>query len=461
MRSATELAAAIRRRELGPVEAVEAHIETIERLDPPVNAVVVRCFGRAREEARAAERALAAGEDVGPLHGVPITVKEAVELEGLPFTNGSRLDAGRLGRVDAPAVGGLRAAGAIVLGKTNIPEFCCFYDADNEVYGRTSNPHDPARTPGGSSGGEAAALAMGMSALGVGSDLASSIRNPAAWCGVFGHKPSRGLVSVAGHAGFGLPPAWQLFVTIGPMARTAADLELGLRCMAGAALAPPEPGPFAVAVYEEDGLQPVAAACRGAVRRAARALAERGHHLEDAQPPSPGEARALFDTLVETELAQYVPGLTTGREDELSRYGRGMVTMLKTLRPDLGAYLDAGRRLNELQSEADEWMERRPIALCPVTPVPAPLAAEGITTVDGEPTRPGGKMTLCTWPTAFGLPAVSVPAGRDETGMPLAVQIFGRRGHDLEVLAVASELEEALGGWIDPEQSPRGQTQRA
>ena len=130
-----------------------------------------------------------------------------------------------------------------MLGKTNIPEFCCFYDADNEVYGRTSNPHDRARTPGGSSGGEAAALAMGVSALGVGSDLVSSIRNPAAWCGVFGHKPSRGPVSVAGNAGFGLPPAWQLFVAIGALARTAADPELGLRCMAGAGLAPPEPGP--------------------------------------------------------------------------------------------------------------------------------------------------------------------------------------------------------------------------
>ena len=172
-------------------------------IDPWLNAVVVRRFEEARAEARAAERAPA----TGPLHGVPVTVKEALEMEGLPFSNGSLLEAEVTGRSDAPAVRRLRAAGAIVLGKTNLSEFCCFYDSDNLVYGRTVNPHDPERTPGGSSGGEAAAVAAGLSYLGVGSDLGSSIRQPAAWCGVFGLKPSRGLVSNAGHAGFGIPPA--------------------------------------------------------------------------------------------------------------------------------------------------------------------------------------------------------------------------------------------------------------
>jgi amidase len=161
-----------------------------------------------------------------------------------------------------------------------------------------------------------------MSAFGVGSDLGSSVRNPAAWCGVFGLRPSRGMVSLDGYAGVGTPPAWGLFATLGPMARTAEDLELGLRAMAGMPLAAPKPGPFRVAVHEDDGLQPVASACRAAVRRAAEALAGHGHELVDAAPPAASEIRAHYDTMLSTELAHFLPGRVAGREDELSRYAR-------------------------------------------------------------------------------------------------------------------------------------------
>ena len=448
--TAVELAGAIRRGERSPLEAVDEQIELIERIDPWLNAVVVRRFEEARAEARAAERAPA----TGPLHGVPVTVKEALEMEGLPFTNGSLLEADVTGRSDAPAVRRLRGAGAIVLGKTNLSEFCCFYDSDNLVYGRTVNPHDPERTPGGSSGGEAAAVAAGLSYLGAGSDLGSSIRQPAAWCGVFGLKPTRGLVSNAGHAGFGIPPAFGMFACVGPLARSAADLELGLRAMATAEPAPARSGPLAVGVYEEDGMQAVASSCRQAVRRAADALAAAGHELAEAAPPRQAEARDAYDLMLGSEIALYMPELVGAREEELSRYGREMFEQLRGFSPGLGPYAESGRTLAQIGAQASDWFEGHPVALCPTVPVSAPLAAEGIVAIDGEPPRPGGKLTLCTYANALGLPAASVPAGRDENGLPLAVQVIADRGRDLDVLMVAAELERALGGALDPAESP-------
>ena len=448
--TAVELADAIRRGERSPLEAVEEQIELIERIDPWLNAVVVRRFEEARAEARAAERAPA----TAPLHGVPVTVKEALEMDGLPFTNGSLLDANVTGGSDAAAVRRLRGAGAIVLGKTNLSEFCCFYDSDNLVYGRTVNPHDPERTPGGSSGGEAAAVAAGLSYLGAGSDLGSSIRQPAAWCGVFGLKPTRGLVSSAGHAGFGIPPAFGLFGCVGPLARSAADLELGLRAMASVEPMAARAGPLAVGVYDDDGMQAVASSCRQAVRRAADALATAGHELAEAAPPRQAEARDAFDLMLGSEIALFMPDLVGGREEELSRYGREMVEQLRGFSPGLRPYAEAGRTLNEIGAEASEWFDQHPVALCPTVPVSAPLAAEGIVSIDGEPPRPGGKLTLCTYANALGLPAASVPAGRDENGLPLAVQVIADRGHDLDVLMVAAELERALGGALDPAESP-------
>ena len=240
-RSAVDLAAGIRAGELSPVEVLEAFIERIDQLNPELNAIVAERFDEARSEAAAAERAVAAGGPLPPLHGVPVTVKEAIAVAGLPQTNGSLLTADVVPSRDAPAVANLRAAGAIVMGVTNVPEFCGWYDTDNRVYGRTLNPHDHARTSGGSSGGESAALAAGLSPLGVGSDIGSSIRQPACWTGVFGMKPTRGFVPLAGHAGYGTPPSVQLFAAIGPLTRYADDLAVALEALAGGRRRPPFP----------------------------------------------------------------------------------------------------------------------------------------------------------------------------------------------------------------------------
>lgn len=449
-RSAVDLAAAIRGRELSPVEVVDAFLERIDERNPELNAIVVLRAEEARAEAREAERIVAAGEPLPALHGVPVTVKEAIEVAGLPWTNGSLLTADAVGIRDAPCVANLRSAGVIVLGKTNVPEFCCYYDTDCPVYGRTANPHDTAHTSGGSSGGESAALAAGLSALGVGSDIGSSIRQPASWTGVYGLKPSRGLVSLAGHAGFGLPPAWQMFAAIGPMTRFAEDLAPALEAMTGRTLAPAVSGPRRVATFEEDGLQPVARACRDAVRRAAAALADSGNAVVESAPASLVDIRRAYDTMLATEASRRMPALVGDRAGDLSPYGRKFYDALAHFPADLDDYLAAASRLAELQDETDAWLERHPIVLCPVAPVTAPIAAEGITDADGEPMLPGGKLTLSTWTNALGLPSASVPAGRDDRGLPVSVQVVGRRGGDADVIAVARELEPALGGWVRP-----------
>jgi Asp-tRNA(Asn)/Glu-tRNA(Gln) amidotransferase A subunit family amidase len=443
--SAAECAAAVRRGDISAREIVDAACARIEELDGALNAVVVRCFQTAADEASALDSRRLRGEELGPLAGVPITVKEAIAVAGLPWTNGSRLSAGRVAERDAPSVRRLRDAGAIVIGKTNVPEFCVWYDTDNDVYGRTRNPHAPERSPGGSSGGEAASAAAGLSALGLGSDLGSSIRQPAAWTGVYGLKPSRDVVPLDGHADL-QSLGVRAFAGIGPLARRLADVELALRVLAGRALAPAAPPPRRVAVFEEDGLQPVSRSCRHAVRRAATALAASDYLVEDAVPPAVAEIRAAYDRVLATELRVMVWPLVAGREDELSEYGRRALGGMAAFAPDLEAYTDAGARIGELEAVTDAWQERFPLALCPVVPVAAPLAAAGLAAVDGEPFNPGGKLTLCTWANALGLPALSVPCGRDEDGLPLAVQIVGRRGCDLEVIEAARRLEPALGG---------------
>jgi Asp-tRNA(Asn)/Glu-tRNA(Gln) amidotransferase A subunit family amidase len=454
-------ARAVRRREISPAELLDAYVQRIESLNPSLNALILPRLEEARHEARVAEHAVYSGEELGPLHGVPFTVKEAIEVAGMPCTNGSRLFEGNVSSEDAVAVAHLREAGAILLGKTNVSEFLAHYDSVNLVYGATRNPHDRSRSAGGSSGGEGAAIAAAMPAFGVGSDAGGSIRIPASWDGVFGLKPGRGVVPFTGH----FPPdagvSFQLMAAIGPMARFVEDLELVLSALAwpsvrdpdveAGTLRPAGPEKPRVAVFEEDGLQPVAAACRQAVRRAAAALEDAGYEVVEERPPNQAEARQLYDVLLVTDLATLAIPQVEGREEQLTPYMRDMVEQLRGFSASLERYVSAFPRLAQLAREASAWLEEHPVALSPVTPVPAPPLEEGITTIDGEPARAGGKMTLCTYANAFGLPAVSVPTGRSPEGLPLAVQLMGGRRSELELLAVARELEETLGGWLEPE----------
>lgn len=447
---ATELARMLRERELSAVELLELHVARIEERNGELNALVLLRLDQARVEAVAADRALAAGAPIGPLHGIPFTAKDAIAVAGMRWPNGSRLFADDVAGYDAPAIRRMRGAGAILLGKTNVPEFCAFYDTVNDLFGATRNPHAPERSAGGSSGGEAVAVASGMSALGIGSDLGSSIRNPAHFTGVFGLKPSRELVPCTGHAPDVETPLWSRLAVIGPLARSANDLELALAVLAGYPPAAPRPGAGTVGVYDEDFLQPVAGDCRRAVRLAAEALADAGHKLVEERPPRQEEIRGWFDLLVAVEFAAALASLAAGREDELSRYGRMAVESARSIDVPLAGYLDAWTQLGILEREVDEWFERRRLALCPVAPGPAPPIGEGFTEIDGEPVRPGGKLTLCTLANAVGLPAAAVPVLRTDDGLPIGVQLIGGRGRDLEVIAAARTLEQACGGFIAP-----------
>ena len=305
---------------------------------------------------------------------------------------------------DAEAVRRLRSAGAILLGKTNVSELSLWWDSVNPLFGATANPHDPTRTAGGSLGGEAAALATGMSALGLGSDLAGSIRTPCHFVGLFGLKPSRDTVPFAEH-------------------------------------------------YEEDGLQPVSHDCREAVRCAAAALSHAGYDLVDDAPPNAAEVRAAYDTIVTTEAIPRVRSLVERREHELSPYLQQTITAFRDVEPSWDDYFDASARLAGFEVDAAAWFERHPVGLCPAAPeVAPPLGGAWSSEIDGVPTRPGGKLTLATYASALGLPAVCVPVLRSATGLPVGVQLVGRRGSERALLSLASVLEDALGGWLDPDE---------
>jgi len=448
--SASWMALAIPARDVSAVELLDAHAGRIEARNPDINAIVSLRLDEAREDARAADAKVARGEPLGILHGVPFTAKEVIPVAGMPCTNGSLLFADRVATHDAEVIRRMRNAGAILLGKTNLSEFSAFWDSVNRVYGATRNPHDPARSAGGSSGGEAAALASAMTPLGIGSDLSGSVRAPANWTGVFGLRAGRDAIAFPAHDPWPSSGGMQLFATVGPMARHAADLELLIAVLAQRRL-PPAPV-TRVAVFEEDGLQPVSRACRAAVRCASAALADSGIEVAHEQPPHAADLRAAFDTILNHELATTFPAVIEGREAELTEYISEMIPFMLGFQPSFDAYIGAFQRVAEIDAAASAWFERNPVALCPVTPdVAPPVGVFTFPAVDGQPTRPGGKLSLCTYASALGLPAIAVPVTRSDSGHPVGVQMFARRGEERTLLALAAQLEEQLGGWLDPD----------
>jgi Asp-tRNA(Asn)/Glu-tRNA(Gln) amidotransferase A subunit family amidase len=457
-RSASWMARAVRVRQISAVELFEAHAERIAERDPEINALVLPRLDEAREEAVAADAAPA--EERGPLHGVPFTCKDPFAVAGMRAPNGSKLLADLVSDADCAPVAAMRAAGAILLGKTNVSEFASWWDSVNPLFGATANPHDRSRTAGGSSGGEAAAIASGMSPLGLGSDLGGSIRNPCHFTGLFGLKAGRESLPFVEHAPLPAGPGIRSFGVIGPMARTVADLELALDVLAIRPLGAAE-RPARIAVFEEDGLQPVSRACRAAVRRAAEALA--GHELVEAAPPNPGEVRAAMDIVIGAEMASTMPAFVGDRFGELSPYLQEMFSEGSGSPPGFPQYLDASARLARYENEADAWFRRHPVALCPCAPdIAPPLRGRWPAELDGVPMRPGGKLTLATYANALGLPAVCVPVMRapplgtkvpglaPSAGLPVGVQLIGARGSERSLLALAAELESSLGGWLRP-----------
>jgi amidase len=476
-RSTRELVAMLAGRQISAVELLEHAIARIEALDPRINAVVVRDFERAHTAAVAADAALARGERA-PLLGIPMTVKEALNVAGMPTTWGMPMFKGWTPKEDSVAVMRLKAAGAIIIGKTNVPFALSDWQSYNEIYGTTNNPWDLSRTPGGSSGGAAAALAAGYVSLEMGSDLAGSIRVPAAFCGVFGHKSSYGLIPLGG---FTVPTtegssANGDLPVLGPMARTAADLRIALDVLAGPdereatayRLALPLPRHTAlrdhrVLIIDRNPFVPTSVAVRGALDRLSDRLIKAGAKVERETPllPDLTEIRRTYMLLLYSFVSQ-------GRPPD---FYRDMDAVLAKLRPDdesSGAMWIRGAVLSHrdwlaaivvrdrLRRQWRDLFRQYDVVLCPIMPTPAfphdHSSEEGARKiqVDSEQADYNEQMIWSAIATLSGLPATVAPIDRTEAGLPIGIQITGPYLEDRTTIAFAELIEREFGGFMPP-----------
>jgi aspartyl-tRNA(Asn)/glutamyl-tRNA(Gln) amidotransferase subunit A len=458
--SAVELAELIRRRALSPVEVTRAVLERIERLNTRLGAYVMVHAERALGEARAAERAVMAGESLGPLHGVPVSIKDNLWTAGERTTYGSRLLAEFVAPEDAPGVAGLRAAGAIVVGRTNLPEFAWRGSTDNPWFGESRNPWDLTRTPGGSTGGGAAAVAAGLGPLALGSDGAGSIRIPASFCGLVGLKPTFGRVPMYPAAGGN-----ELVAHVCPLARTVRDVALMMNAIARHdrrdPFALPDDGvdylaacdePFAgarggalvrIAWSSDLGFAPVEPETREIAGAAARAFSEVGLRVEEASPDL-GDPSVILKTLYGGAQAgahaARSPEQKAQMDPELVEYAEASASL------SVVEYLRAVAARQALVDALRRFFERYDLLLTPTICLPAfPLGLVGPTEVAGRKVTHLG-WTLCYPFNYSGQPAVSVPAGWTASGLPVGLQIVGRRLEDALVLRAAAAFE-ALRPW--------------
>jgi len=466
IKSATELVALMSAREVSPVEVVEAHLRAIERLNPSVNAIVT-IADDVRERVLAAEKALMAGKEKLPLHGLPITIKDTIDTAGLRTTSGSRIRSQNVPSNDAAAVARLKAAGAIVLGKTNVPEMAIPYETDNPLFGRTSNPYDLDYTAGGSSGGEAAAIAAGLSPAGIGSDLSGSIRVPASFCGIAALKPTSGRVPMEGHTP-AAPGVVGLGACIGPMARCVKDLALLFRVLADPTQFETQSdhsGTFdrktlqgaRVAWYVDDRIVPVTNEVKSAVESAARALAAAGLETFEATPPGVSKGQQLWIDLFSRAANIEIAALYRGREDEAGPLVSRLLHQTADEPAQFEDRIDNAEKLASAVLEREQrreallhWMRNTPLILAPVGATTAFEHGRHRVDVNGTYVNVFRAFSYSQTFNVFGLPSVVVPAGKTSRGLPIGVQVIGRPFEELSVLAAAAIIEEALGGWQMP-----------
>lgn len=446
----------LRRREVSVAELAEAHIRQIERLNPALNAFADFDAGRVRAQARAMDGA--ANDARGPLHGLPVTVKSSIATAGYRCEIGSLLHKDEVPREDAVVVARLRAAGALILGTTNCPEFLMAYETANLLHGQTRNPWDPERTPGGSSGGESAAIAAGMSAAGLGSDSGGSVRVPAHFTGICSLKPTPGRIPGRGH----LPPCVGPFSTlgaIGPMARTMADVELMFRTLSGQDDADPASPPVTlreltlddlrenrIGVFEDDGLTPVTQETRAAVQAAAGALREAGFRVGPLRPRTLERLRKLWWTFFVQCGAMFYEPEIRGRRENLSPIFREFLEIAERSEPLTSSeLLNAWAEMDLLRAKTLEEMREYPVLLCPVASGPAWRHGEREWTVDGQSVEYLDAVRYTQWFNTLGAPAAVVPVGRSAEGLPIGVQIAGRPFEDEVAIGVAAVVDKAFG----------------
>ncbi|MGW2177606.1 amidase [Streptomyces sp. NPDC001732] len=461
--SATEQAEAVRTAEVSAVELIDSHLERIAEVNPRVNAVTQLLAERAREAAARTDRRRAAGEALGPLAGVPFTVKESTPVEGVPTTFGTERFRDLVAPADAPPVARLRAAGAVPIGHSNIPTLILAgMHTRSELFGDTVNPWDPGRTPGGSSGGDAVAVATGMAPLGLGNDSGGSVRVPAQFCGVAGLKPSTGRFP-ADHRVLGPDdpgPASQLLVTDGPLARSVADLRLVYEVLAGtdprdprAVPVPvhgePLPGPVRVAVVGDPGGHGVHPAVRGAVEAAAEALRDAGYDVcEVRDVPRTDEALDAYGRITMTEFAPTWPVVRKLLGNGGDRYIA--MAMERTSPASADELMKLMGTWMSIRRSWAEFLDTYPLLLGPsFTEPPVEPGLESRDRAGWD--RVGSGMRLCTVTSFVGVPAVAVPTGLAD-GLPCGVQIVGRAFREDLCLDAAQAVEDRLGvlAPIDP-----------
>lgn len=445
----------LRSGQLSVMELAEAHIQQIEKLNPTLNALVDFDAERVRSIAR---RLDAATGERGPLHGLPVTIKSSIATEGMRCEIGSLLHKGEIPRQDAEAVARLRAAGALILGTTNCPEFLMAYETANLLHGSTHNPWNLERSPGGSSGGESAAIAAGLSAAGLGSDSGGSVRVPAHFTGICSLKPTPGRFPARGH----LPPCvgpFAILGAIGPLARSMEDVALLFQAIGGQDRVDPVSPPVAprslplenlrgqsIGFFEDDGLIPVTAETRAAVHAAAQALREAGFRVEPFRPSTLEPLRRLWwKFFVQCGAMFYEPEIR-GNRDRLSPIFLEFLDIAEAAGPLTAAeLLNAWAELDVLRGRTLDEMRAYPVLLCPVASFPAFRPGERSWTIDGKAVAYLDAVRHSQWFNALAAPAAVVPVGRSAEGLPIGVQIAARPFEDEVALGVAAVVDAAFG----------------
>lgn len=472
--SAKKLASLLRRRHVHSVDLLDMYLERVGRLNPKINAIVVLDEKRAREKARKADRAAAKGQWAGPLHGVPMTVKESFDMTGLPTTWGRAELRGNIAKANALAVQRLEDAGAVVFGKSNVPVMLADWQTFNPLYGTTNNPWDVTRQPGGSSGGAAAALAAGLTGLELGSDIGASIRNPAHYCGIFGHKPTFELCPILGH---NLPPnlATKDMLVIGPMARSADDLETSLKLISqpdeyaarGIRIVLEKPKAtvrkLRIGVLTTAPTADVDDSVQAGVRAAAECFARAGAKVSDKARPDIdlAEAHRVFIHLLRGATSSALTDDQFARQREL----------VAGLAADDGSYPAWMMRGNTMSlREWHGWHEKRQafrlkwaeffrewdLLLCPAAATAAfPHNQKGdrwerMVMVNGKPQPSTTQMFWAGYPGMAYLPSTVAPAGFTREHLPTGVQIVGPQYGDLSTIAAARFLESELQAFVAP-----------
>lgn len=474
-KTAVELAQAIRTKRIGSLELLEHFLARVERYNPALNALAVPDVERARSRAREADAALARGESWGPLHGLPMTVKESYNVAGLPTTWGAPELKDNVPETNALAVDRLLGAGAVLFGKSNVPLMLADFQSYNKLYGTTNNPWDHGRTPGGSSGGSAAMLAAGLTGLEAGSDIGGSIRNPAHYCGVYGHKPTWGILPPRGHALPGVLTPSDISV-VGPLARGPEDLALALDVMAGPdrldatgwQLELPAPrhgslGNYRVAVWLDDPMSPVDREVTDRLQAVVEALARCGAKIDEkARPPiDKAAAYSIYLKLLQAVMSARKPeaAFREALEKAAALPADDSSQSAQMLRASVMYYREwaaANEARTHLRWRWAEFFEDYDVLLCPISATAA-FPHDHSEDADARTLRVNGRevpyFQQLFWAGLFGvalLPSTIAPAGRTPAGLPVGVQIVGPALGDRMTIDFARLLAQEIGGFVPP-----------